>query len=59
MRTYSSERGFTLLELMIAVAVIAVLVGIAMPTYTNYSVRAKSANVSAWPRRRSSRSTIA
>jgi len=41
MRTYSSERGFTLLELMIAVAVIAVLVGIAMPTYTNYSVRAK------------------
>lgn len=41
MRTYSSQRGFTLIELMIAVTVIAILLAVAMPAYNNYSVRAK------------------
>lgn len=34
------SRGFTLVELMIAVAVIAVLAGIALPAYETYKVRA-------------------
>ena len=41
MHTSSSQRGFTLVEVMIAVTVIAILLAIAMPAYNNYSVRAK------------------
>ncbi|MCK9283375.1 MAG: prepilin-type N-terminal cleavage/methylation domain-containing protein [Rhodocyclaceae bacterium] len=35
--------GFTLIELMIAVAVIAVLMGIAIPNYNNYMLKGKLA----------------
>ena len=41
MHTHSPQRGFTLLEIMIAVAVVAILAAITMPSYTNYSVRSK------------------
>jgi prepilin-type N-terminal cleavage/methylation domain-containing protein len=35
------ERGFTLLELMIVVVVVAVLAGIALPSYSDYMLRGK------------------
>jgi type IV pilus assembly protein PilE len=35
------KKGFTLLELMITVAVIAILAGIALPSYNDYMLRGK------------------
>ena len=38
---HSALRGFTLIEVMITVAIVAILVAIALPSYTRYAVRAK------------------
>ena len=36
-----TEQGFTLIELMIVVAIVAILVAIALPAYQNYTIKSQ------------------
>ncbi|MFZ4479782.1 MAG: pilin [Rhodoferax sp.] len=42
---YRQQRGLTLLELMITIAIVGVLAAVAIPSYERYSYRAKAAEV--------------
>lgn len=53
MNNHRSHAGFTLIELMIVIAILGILIAIALPAYQDYSIRAKNAeclNIAAMPK---------
>ena len=52
-RTMNKQGGFTLIELMIVIAILAILLAIAIPAYQDYSARARASeglNLAAAPK---------
>ena len=41
----AQQQGFTLIELMIVVAIVAILAGVGMPAYQNYTKKAQFSEV--------------